>query len=222
MVVSRATSGFFVFGVLASLVAGLDRNPNYADEASEIKNMMESVRVQTEGGATKKHAVVQQVASVPPEQQHELFPGLEQELMNKADYVEKDMQQFSQKADSSETKRAVLTSKHQESAHDRAARFFATHGMMDVGHMLGDELSQSEAKVAVKEAAVEQQKLAAVSADVAVSMPRLRKISSTESSAPLEEEDSSIELTAEEEKEELANKQRWKAVDALRHRAPPV
>jgi len=93
---------------------------------------------------------------------------------------------------------------------------------MDVGHMLGDELSQSEAKVAVKEAAVEQQKLAAVSADVAVSMPRLRKISSTESSAPLEEEDSSIELTAEEEKEELANKQRWKAVDALRHRAPPV
>jgi len=54
MVVSRATSGFFVFGVLASLVAGLDRNPNYADEASEIKNMMESVRVQTEGGATKK------------------------------------------------------------------------------------------------------------------------------------------------------------------------
>merc|ERR1719152_924942 len=30
-----------------------------------------------------------------------------------------------------------------ESTVDRAARYFATHGMMKVGHMLGDELSAS-------------------------------------------------------------------------------
>jgi len=143
--------------------------------------------------------------------------------MNKADDIAKDMQRFSQNVDNTEVKRAVLTSKLEESAHDRAARFFATHGMMDVGHMLGDELSQSETKAAIKEASVEQQKLAAVSADVAVSVPRLRKASSAKSSSSSqEEEDSSVEMAAEEEQEEQANKQRWKAVDALRHRAPPM
>merc|ERR1719498_630321 len=66
-------------------------------------------------------------------------------------------------------KSAALTSQEQVSRHDRAARFFATHGMKDVGHLLGDDLSPEAERLAIQEAESERRMLSSAATAQAVS-----------------------------------------------------
>merc|ERR1719271_1663324 len=119
---------------------------------------MEGVRRQTEGSdapASKKSKSVltsqdTQVAA------GEFFPhehDLDAMLMKKAEEVQKDMKVEAAAPDPTKPKASLgqsrVTVKESQSA--RAARFFATHGMGKVAHLLGDELSAKAATEAKKE-----------------------------------------------------------------------
>merc|ERR1719272_342706 len=81
--------------------------------------------------------------------EHELDSLLE----NKAMEVQKEMKELAKAEDPTKPKASLAVAKAQvhESASMRAARYFATHGMKKVGHMLGNELSASEQARVMKE-----------------------------------------------------------------------
>jgi len=102
-----------------------------------------------------------------------------------------------------------------ESKHDRAARFFATHGMEEVGRMLGDEMSAEGKQRALKQAAESQRFVSATAG------PALRKRSSpaephAAGSAGMRNLDADLAM----EEDDKAYKSSWQAVEALQHRAP--
>merc|ERR1719253_1340892 len=131
--------------------------------------------------------------------------------MGRADNIEKDMEE--QKAAAEAPKKLTLAAKKdkQESSKDRAARFFATHGMMDMGHLLGDEMSASAAKAAQQEAAASKSRIDQIKGNVievadspTSGMPSFPSSSSSIDDIPLDDDDDM--------------KARWKAVDALKAR----
>merc|ERR1719337_172827 len=75
--------------------------------------------------------------------------------------IEDDIRQQEEKKKEPKKLSALAAKKDdQESSHDRAARFFATHGMKDIGSMLGDTLSADAEQKVVQQANNERQKLA--------------------------------------------------------------
>merc|ERR1719345_93800 len=96
---------------------------------------------------------------------------------------------------------------HQESESARAARFFATHGMKKMGHLLGDEMSAKAEKKALQERA-------AAEATIKVQVPE-SKAAAAVSEASFGGDD--IDMP-EEDDEEADLKKKWAAVDALKQR----
>merc|ERR1719218_503646 len=141
--------------LLSGAALALKGPTNYADEAANVMKMMEAVRVET-GGKPKAAPVVQKAAASAKD--GEMFPGLDDELMNKADNIEKELQNLDTAKEG--TKKLTLAAKKddKETSKDRAARFFATHGMMDMGKLLGDQMSSDETKKVQEEAANERSK----------------------------------------------------------------
>jgi len=92
---------------------------------------------------------------------------LDSDLMDSADEDLADLQNMKEADEAKSTHRTALTShtvQVQETTAQRAARYFALHGMSKVGLMLGDELStaqkdkiQKEAKAAKDELASEEE-----------------------------------------------------------------
>jgi len=189
---------------LLGVVAGTSqlRKPTYDAQVNDVKAMMEGVRAQTEGSSAPVAAPVASVLAKTAE----LSPGehflgehkLDDDLMDKADQVASIMKHAAQEEDPTVTKpessKASLAVKVSvtESESQRAARFFATHGMMKIGSMLGDELSAEAKGRAVEEHSVTQTK--------------------TVASAP------SARLDILEDDDDEAYKKQWAAVDALRNR----
>merc|ERR1719238_718343 len=97
-------------------------------------------------------------------------------------------------------KSAALASQEQTSRHDRAARFFATHGMKDVGHMLGDDLSPEAERLAIQEATSERRMLTGATTAQAI----------TSHSVQATSQDLDTDFLAADDEEEQAEKQRWK------------
>merc|ERR1719408_207901 len=112
----------------------------------------------TDAGARAKPMAVPAVAKVTPVVDAPTkgidFPGLDNELMNKADNIQKEIADMEAKP-----KKITLAAQKQESTKERAARFFATHGLMDMGRILGDDMSTSAAKAARKQAAADRNRM---------------------------------------------------------------
>merc|ERR1740130_2054441 len=118
---------------------------------------METARVQA-GGAPKKAVVLAKVEAKASDT--EMFPGLDDELMGRADNIAKEIEQ------ADKPKVALVKTESAESGKDRAARFFATHGMMDMGHLLGDEMSADSAQSAQQEAAASKSRMEQIKGNV--------------------------------------------------------
>eukprot|EP00446_Apocalathium_sp_SHHI-4_P004720 CAMPEP_0177192936 /NCGR_PEP_ID=MMETSP0367-20130122/22168_1 /TAXON_ID=447022 ORGANISM="Scrippsiella hangoei-like, Strain SHHI-4" /NCGR_SAMPLE_ID=MMETSP0367 /ASSEMBLY_ACC=CAM_ASM_000362 /LENGTH=201 /DNA_ID=CAMNT_0018640775 /DNA_START=71 /DNA_END=676 /DNA_ORIENTATION=- len=192
---------------LVSAVAANAGPKNYADEADAVRNMMEAAPRAPEApaaGARRKPALVAAASTTA-------VWALDTELFGNADRVERELREMSA---ASAGKQTALATKSTETSQQRAARFFATHGMLSVGKLLGAEISASEAAKAAKEASEVQQRLA--------SSINLRATSFHTASARQDDSNLSNDIDMEEEKEEQAQRQLWKMVDNLRHRAPRV
>jgi len=212
----------------ASVVAA--GSPNYSDEAAEVRAMMEGVRQQTEGlrsdptsleasSAAGGGAPGLKVRRASGDVGDEAVPGLTDELMQRADSIQKELSLTASAQEEARVaaKKTALESQQHESGHDRAARFFATHGMKDIGHLLGDELSPDAAQKAQQEATAAQQQLMS-------SIGTQRKMAPLDAAGGHAHGHLGIDsaMDADDDAEELAEKKRWQAVDALRHRAPRI
>merc|ERR1719436_145419 len=91
----------------------------------------------------------------------ERFPDLDAQLLERAAHVEQEMRAMPAPTSGDAPKKAALAEQAHEkvlgassetSRRERAARFFATHGMGAVGKLLGEEMSASEASQAEAEA----------------------------------------------------------------------
>eukprot|EP00928_Gymnodinium_smaydae_P095416 TRINITY_DN8204_c0_g1_i2.p1 TRINITY_DN8204_c0_g1~~TRINITY_DN8204_c0_g1_i2.p1 ORF type:complete len:196 (-),score=36.71 TRINITY_DN8204_c0_g1_i2:143-730(-) len=133
--------------------------PDYSAQADEIRNLMEGVRQQSGGSTPARHVEAAAVTMDPTEH----FPGLDDQLFKRADQVEADLLAMDAPSVGRRTALAAQ-SQDQSSRHLRAARFFATHGMGNIGHLLGEELSASESAEATREEAEAHNKLEAMGA----------------------------------------------------------
>merc|ERR1719253_325122 len=175
--------------------------------------MMESVRVKTEGGDAKP--LVAAVAKKPAAPgRGERFPGLDKDLMERADRVAEEMREMNEPSPA--PKKALLASKSQESRQERAARFFATHGMKGVGSMLGDSLSADAEAAALKEQDESKRMVQQAMSETGIKIPKSSSGSSSRS-ASTESFDAIDDM---QDEEDAAAQARWKAVDALRRKRP--
>mmetsp|Transcript_118094 Transcript_118094/g.367915 ORF Transcript_118094/g.367915 Transcript_118094/m.367915 type:complete len:212 (+) Transcript_118094:107-742(+) len=207
-----------VLGALLALSArGAAGAPDFAAEAAAIGGMMEEVRQRTEGGTAPAAAAALRAR---PAAAPERFPDLDAQLMGRADEIERQLQESDAAAESARpAKRAALAVERSEAREGQAARFFATHGMGEVGRLLGEELSGSEATRALR-AAAESQHFFAGEASPATGAAR-------RAAAPVQSEPAAagineLDLEFAEEEDARAEKQRWGAVDRLRRRARPA
>mmetsp|Transcript_112559 Transcript_112559/g.313121 ORF Transcript_112559/g.313121 Transcript_112559/m.313121 type:complete len:212 (+) Transcript_112559:97-732(+) len=200
----------------AVLLAGATRAPSYRDEAAEVGKMMEAVRRQTEGGAMAATAAAAPVAA--ERRRGEQFPDLDAELLGRADEIGRKLREGATEAAAPHpAKRTALAAAARESEGSRAARFFAVHGMTQIGHLLGEELSASEAEQARQAAAAAQQALASAATGSGAGVHR-----AAAAAAPRVGGIADLDAEFEEEEDESAAKQNWKAVDRLRHRMRPM
>ena len=112
-------------------------------------------------------------------------------LMSKAKNVQKELKDLDKWVDPTKPRAALAAAKTEvhESTSDRAARYFATHGMTKIGHMLGEELS-------------------------AATQAKLQK----EQKEKEAEQTPDLELP-EDDDDNAAYKQQWKRVDAIKRRS---
>mmetsp|Transcript_134874 Transcript_134874/g.234466 ORF Transcript_134874/g.234466 Transcript_134874/m.234466 type:complete len:221 (+) Transcript_134874:106-768(+) len=217
---SRAlfASVLLVLNSNAAALHAVEHGPvtNYANEAADIANMMESVRQKTEGNKYKSHEMPALTAKKAKKDARDMFPDLDTELMNKADSIVEQVREEDLAAKKATEKKTALTSEHQESAHARAARFFALHGMDEVGRLLGDSLSSEEAEKAKREAAEAKEKLEEASVS-SISIPNHGVPKANMPSMSLDA--GFADIMAEDNEE---NKKRWQAVDALKRRRPII
>jgi len=173
---------------------------------------MEKVRQETEGGtgSTAKRAQ-SPVVMLPARQQKlrsgEFFAGefkLDEALMSGADHTQDIVKEADKAVDAIRSKKASLVTK--ESKMDKAARFFATHGMDRVAHMLGAKYS-----AATEEGAMAEQKVALTKLKAAIPAPSFPKASDAEDLD-----------TPDDDEDEVKERQHWAAVDALRKRKAAV
>jgi len=160
----------------------------------------------------------------------EQFQGMDAELLANADRISREVEADEASAmhrESPAQKRTALTSESTseslEQDHDRAARFFAVHGMADVGRMLGEELSATAEQQALRDAEKARNLLnkaaevSPVAARHGMSGTALRGPAAPSSGAGF-----GFDLDDEEDQESAAYRLRWKAVDKLRHHMPPM
>merc|ERR1719387_2716199 len=118
---------------------------------------MEGVRQKTEGPSAVA-PVLEKAASPMPDQ-----ATLDAMLMKKADQAQSILKEMEAE---DPTKKALVTKKSKvvsgETQAQRAARYFATHGMKKVGHALGEEMSKDAEKKALKEQSDLEEKLSSV------------------------------------------------------------
>ncbi|CAK0856805.1 unnamed protein product [Prorocentrum cordatum] len=173
--------------------------PSYADEVGEVRGLMERVRRETEH-INNPHRISSAHPQVRPAKSSAagalaaaLRPGeLDKELLSSADRVRKELDAM-RKADAPKPKKAaMLASSKRETQEDRAARYFATHGMAQEAKLLG--MGEDVQKVGAMSSA---------------STPTLVR-SAPHAAAP----DGSRAQAQDYHR-------RWGAVDALRHRRPP-
>merc|ERR1719378_836449 len=199
--------------VLAGAAAAALRGPaSYADQADDIKSMMENVRAQTEGGPVA--APVKKV-SHDAAQSGDFFPGeqaLDDQLMKKADQVQLELANMKDPTLDQTPKKAALSSVKAESTEERAARYFATHGMKKVGHMLGEELDSKEEKAVVAEHDADEQKIQEQLAS-APYPPPVHKANSDAVQSTTELEDPGMD-----DDDNAEYKKKWAMVDALKQR----
>merc|ERR1719263_361744 len=183
--------------LLVGVTSALKSPKNYAHEADDIKSMMEGVRFDTEGSTTTtrtpKHV------SKPSER---LL--VEQQLLHRADNIADTMWQNDQPQQRKPEVALVVDAK------DGAARFFATHGMDNMAHILGDELAGERKSKVLKEAEAQKEKMAQLSTETLVSSAKKQSTFAATTS-----EDNSWMDDGDDESD--AYKKQWKLVDALRH-----
>merc|ERR1719160_623644 len=129
---------------------------------------MEGVRFQTEGASSAAQApsLAAKGQKLAP---GEFFPGehkFDDQIMKKADQAAAIMKEVEKEGDpTKKTTKTSLAKVKTESKEERAARYFALHGMKKIGHVLGEELSaDAEAKASEEhDSAVKK-----IGADVAV------------------------------------------------------
>ncbi|CAK0908707.1 unnamed protein product [Prorocentrum cordatum] len=204
--------------VAAALVQLGVAAPSYADQATEIADMMRAARAPSQGpeaqGARRGPAAAPKGTA-----SSELFPSLDSELLEKANRIQHDLRLMAEPASSGHPKAALAVkaaSKDKEqSRHDRAARFFATHGMEEVGRMLGDEMSAEGRRQALRQAA-ESQRLATPAG------PALRH-SAPPASGSAHDGGLSVHVLDADlamDDDDASYKASWKAVEALQRRRP--
>eukprot|EP00747_Dinoflagellata_sp_TGD_P163265 gnl/TRDRNA2_/TRDRNA2_181754_c0_seq1.p2 gnl/TRDRNA2_/TRDRNA2_181754_c0~~gnl/TRDRNA2_/TRDRNA2_181754_c0_seq1.p2 ORF type:complete len:223 (+),score=66.11 gnl/TRDRNA2_/TRDRNA2_181754_c0_seq1:65-670(+) len=193
-----------LFALTLVLAATALRGPDKEDfksDADDIKNMMESVKVQTaqQNGVEVKQAEPKAQKTEKTVKGSEQFPELDSEIMQKADRIEKEMSQLGNSG-----KKAALASQKQETEKSRASRYFATHGMQNMASILGEQLSQSAADAAKKEMETARHQLYRT---VEVKLPAgAKSVASSNSAADLMDE------------EDASYKRRWQLVDRLKNR----
>lgn len=203
------------FRAVLALVTGAAAaaaSPDWNAEAADVRNMMEGV---------KRHSAPRSQPTTVTNAHALNLAGLDEQLFKHADEDLANLKAMNA-ADSSKkkTKKAVLAAQHQsqEKQEDRAARFFATHGMGRVGRMLGEGLSASELKKAQGQEARAQHRLQEIGA-ASTGKHALRASKAAAKVSVASADDDSDDAGSIDE-EEQAQQQRWKAVDALRHRMP--
>eukprot|EP00927_Polykrikos_kofoidii_P057292 TRINITY_DN51408_c0_g1_i1.p1 TRINITY_DN51408_c0_g1~~TRINITY_DN51408_c0_g1_i1.p1 ORF type:complete len:211 (+),score=45.60 TRINITY_DN51408_c0_g1_i1:87-719(+) len=210
MALLRGLPGIFAQLAIVAFVpslamkVGLKSSPDYSKEASEISAMMDNLRTPKLVGdvASRQSALLKQSDTV--------FAGLDDDLLSTADRIQRELREQGLKevAVASPQKKIALATEESNGTKSRAARFFATHGMKNIGVLLGDRLSGDAEQRAVAEADHARKMLAAATT-----------IEKPPAAVEVERSDSSDWLADDDDG---AEKQRWKAVDALRRRAMHV
>mmetsp|Transcript_78033 Transcript_78033/g.180956 ORF Transcript_78033/g.180956 Transcript_78033/m.180956 type:complete len:177 (+) Transcript_78033:58-588(+) len=112
------------------LPAAAENGPSFSEQARSVHAMMEAARRQAEGKAAVAPAIGAHAATdaAPSESL------LDTQLLRAADRVASDLHNMD--SSNNARKSAVLTAERAESKRSRAARYFATHGMEDLGRRL--------------------------------------------------------------------------------------
>jgi len=198
-------------------------SPDLADEAAEVSRFMENVRAKTEMGGASLEAKPASDLSPPPTAKKEVtslhdVPALDAELMAKADQVAREVESSS--ASSPVAQPPAVMAKQAEAAVQRrlghshaAARFFAVHGMTQIGHLLGEELSASERENALREDAQAMRALGSKPSTRAAMPSRSAAVNAGGTAAELD-------LEMAEDEDERADQARWQAVEKLKHHMP--
>jgi len=200
---------FALFGACASFT-----DPDYAAEAAAMSNMLEKVRSKNEGGVIQQvapHSVPAALSSDGNDEHGPKLSSLDAELFAKADAVE---QQLNKDAVPYK-KVSAATHESSEASHAKAARFFALHGMTQIGHLLGDELSSNDKEQAVREEAQAQRLF-----ESKTTLLNKHRLGSLPAAPPTDAVSGELDLDLAEDKEESKEKARWQAVDKLKHRPP--
>lgn len=178
-------------------------------EASDLKAVMEGVKATTDkeagvvpkGGVTDKDAKVFAKDQADAEAERAALASnqddhaVDQKILGEAASMEKMM--FAHDGLRGEKKATGLVKVDQKTEEDRAALYFATHGMGKVGKMLGETLSGGEAASAAK---------------MIKSAEKMEKQSSTNDALD------SVSIDMDDE-EDAAAKAQWAKVDTLRRKA---
>mmetsp|Transcript_27715 Transcript_27715/g.63026 ORF Transcript_27715/g.63026 Transcript_27715/m.63026 type:complete len:224 (-) Transcript_27715:107-778(-) len=196
---------------------GSSTAPSFSEEAAEVGNMMEAVRQRTEGGKAPAAARILSTQSVPLADR---FPDLDAELLSRADQIGRELPGQAIGDTVHSVKRAALAAETTKPSRSRAARFFAVHGMSEVGHLLGDELSATDTAEALRGAAHANHMLAEAAGPSTNLARRGARAASTMPATSTSTGELDLELAEEEDAK--AEKERWGAVDRLRHRARPM
>jgi len=211
-------------GGMAFVQRNMVSSPDLADEAAEVSRFMENVRVKTEVSDASLEAKAARAPSPPPIAKTEDedagshdVPSLDAELMAKADQVANEMGVFSASGPVAQAPAALRAgaSVQRRLGHSHAAaRFFAMHGMTQIGHLLGEELSASERDKAVREEAQAMRALGSTPPARAAVTPSMPGAANSGATA------AELDLEMAEDEDERADQARWQAVDKLKHRMP--
>mmetsp|Transcript_11920 Transcript_11920/g.23145 ORF Transcript_11920/g.23145 Transcript_11920/m.23145 type:complete len:212 (-) Transcript_11920:162-797(-) len=206
--------------VLFALLRACDAftDPDYAAEAAAMSNMLEKVRSKNQGGVVQRvetHSVKAALSSDSSDEEHgPKLSNLDAELFARADAVEREMN----KDVVPSTKMSAIAAHEQaEAPQARAARFFALHGMTQIGHLLGDELSSADKDQAVREEVQAQRLFEGKS-----TLLNKHRLGNLAAAPPTDAVSAELDLDLAEDDEERKEKARWQAVDKLKHRVPHV
>merc|ERR1719160_1760785 len=198
--------------VLFSGATGSLRNSPAVDRSlstvKEVRDMMEQVRQETEGGEENKLPAVALSANKKQiTQRGEFFKGefqLDNYLLSKADQTQELVNDAEKLEDPGRPKKASLVAT-KETVASKAARFFAAHDMNKVAHMLGKEFVLSA--TAAQEASTEHK----------VALAKFNEAKAPVQSDPIQED---LDVNADDDDDEVKERAHWAAVEALKKRSP--